>query len=217
MIESKKSEEIWFCADSDGEKMFKGTEPLRWRVAARIPQDIELWTGNGEEGIDYEVIALPSGFIKKLLGLSLSWSDSPVKYTFGDSYLDKCIVERRKRYDAVKQGLTYSYEDTDVFLRNLMDDHSTSLRPSRFLNIISSFLDQEEKRTCCAGFIQLKCFKHIAVYGKYYACLDKTGKLCRVKAGSDEWDNNVSYVNPRMDLGELSDILYNINNPEENE
>lgn len=216
MIENKKNEEIWFCVDSDGEKMFKGIEPLRWKAVARIPQDIELWTGVGEEGVDYEIVNLPSGFIKKLFNLNLGWHDNPVKCDLNNSW-NEDPLDKLKRYNGVKKGLTYSYEDTDAFLKTLMDDPSTSLSPSRFLNIISSFLDQEEKRTCCAGFIQLKCFKHIAVYGKYYACLDKTGKLCRVKAGSDEWDNNVSYVNPRMDLGVLSDMLYNINNPEENE
>ena len=165
MIENKKSEEIWFCVDSDGEKMFKGTEPLRWRDVARIPQDIELWTGNGEVGVDYEVINLPSGFINKLLGLNLSWSDSPVKYTFGKSYIDDCMVERRKRYDAVKQGLSYSHEDTEVFIKNLMDEDSSVLSPTRLLEIISSYLISKDREFSRGGFVRIDHFRHIATPG----------------------------------------------------
>lgn len=217
MIESKKSEEIWFCADSDGEKMFKGTEPLRWRDVARIPQDIELWTGNGEVGVDYEVINLPNGFINKLLGLNLSWSDSPVKYTFGKLYIDDCMVEKRKRYDAVKQGLSYSHEDTEAFIKNLMDEESPVLSPTRLLEIISSYLVSKDREFSRGGFIRIDHFRHIATPGKYYACLDKTGKLCQVLVGSNEWKNNVSYVIPRMRVTDLGDILRDINNHKDNE
>lgn len=88
MIENKKNKEIWFCVDSDGEKMFRGVKPERWKDIAIIPQDIELWTGVGEEGVDYEVINLPIGFIKKLLGLNLGWHDNPVKYDLNNSWLE---------------------------------------------------------------------------------------------------------------------------------
>lgn len=210
MIENKKDEEIWFCVDSDGEKMFKGIEPLRWKAVARIPRDVEIWTGKGEEGIDYEVIILPNGFIKKLLGLNLSWDDSPVKYTFGKSYIDDCMAERRKRYDAVKQGLSYSYEDTEVFIKNLMDERGSVLSPTRLLEIISSYLVSKDRELSRGGFIKIDHYKHLATPGEYYACLDKTGKLCQVLVGSDEWENNVTYVIPKMGLTDLRDILQDI-------
>ena len=187
------NKEFWFCVDQDGEKLFKGQKPVRWANTAVIPQDIELWVATGEEGIDYEMMILPKGMIKQTLGTHLTWKSEPILYN-PDSVFVRA-AERMKVYDQIKDGFKRSWEDQEAFLKNLMDE--SVMKPSRLLEIISSYMQHQEDLLEKGGFIKEERISYLIEYGKPYACLDKEGKLCKVISGSDKWDD-VVYVLPKI-------------------
>lgn len=198
--------EVWLCVDQDGEKMFKGQKPVRYVTTLLIPQEIELWTAIGQPGVDYEMTILPNGMIEKIIGTTLIWESEPIKYDNNSVFIQ--TAEKRKTYEQVKLSFSKSWDDQEIFLKNLMDD--SVMKPSRILEIISSHIKHQDDLLETGGFIKEERISYLIEFGKPYACLNKEGKLCKVIAGTDKW-KDVVYVLPRMNINVLNDILITLN------
>lgn len=198
--------EVWLCVDQEGEKMFKGQKPIRWIDTTIIPQEVKLWTATGECGIDYEMTILPKGMIERILGTFLSWESDPILYCESSVFIR--TADRQKSYEQVKKVFSQSWDNQEDFLKSLMDE--SIIKPSRLLDIMSSYIKYYENLLETGGFIKIDRMSHIIEYGKSYACLDKDGKLCKVIAGSENWDE-VTYILPKMRASAVDDILIELN------
>ena len=199
-------DEVWLCADQDGEKMFKGQKPVRYVTTLLIPQEIELWTAKGQDGVDYEMISLPKGMIERIIGTNLTWENEPIKYEVSSAVIR--TADKIKTYEQIKSGFSKSWDDQEVFLKNLMDE--SVMKPSRILEIISSHIKYQDDLLETGGFIKEERISYLIEFGKPYACLNKEGKLCKVIAGTDKW-KEVVYVLPKMKMNALNDILISLN------
>ena len=199
-------DEVWLCVDQDGEKMFKGQKPIRYITTLLIPQEVKLWTAKGQCGVDYEMTILPKGMIERIIGTYLTWESEPIKYDTNSVFIKS--ADKRKTYEQIKHSFSRSWDDQEVFLKNLMDE--SVIKPSRLLEIISSQIKNQDDLLETGGFVKEERISYLIEFGKPYACLDKDGKLCKVIAGSDKW-KEVVYVLPKMNINVLNDILITLN------
>lgn len=184
--------DIWFCSDKNGDKLFKGEKPVRWEDVPGNIRKEQIWVGSGDEGIDYQEISLPLGFISDFLGYNLEWKDEPLNY----SEYSKIKSTLQEKYKLVKHELLgLDAGRREVIISELLEDEVISR------DILIEVLKRGERAyeilKKSGGLLKPGDGRFLLKHGETYGCIDTSGKFHTFVYDKDCWDSSdIAYILP---------------------